>query len=154
MYIIPTGVSVIPVHLYHGIWWVIIVVHTNLCELHEWKCCGVVRHSPGLCLESQCTHLLLPLLTPPSPFHSSSGLPGTRHLWFWKKASNYISQLGLSIIFWYDRVRPATLLVQSAAERSPLFGKLINSKPKKVRQMFLGTLFINLCSEVKFDTQW
>ena len=26
--------------------------------------------------------------------------------------------------------------VQGAAERSPLFGKLINSKPKKIRQMF------------------
>ena len=28
-------------------------------------------------------------------------------------------------------------IVQGAAERSPLFGKLINSKPKKIRQMFL-----------------
>ena len=26
--------------------------------------------------------------------------------------------------------------IQGAAERSPLFGKLINSKPKKIRQMF------------------
>jgi hypothetical protein len=26
--------------------------------------------------------------------------------------------------------------IQSAAERSPLFGKLINSKPKKIRQIF------------------
>ena len=29
------------------------------------------------------------------------------------------------------------LILQGAAERSPLFGKLINSKPKKIRQMFL-----------------
>ena len=29
-----------------------------------------------------------------------------------------------------------TLVLQGAAERSPLFGKLINSKPKKIRQMF------------------
>ena len=28
------------------------------------------------------------------------------------------------------------LQIQGAAERSPLFGKLINSKPKKIRQMF------------------
>ena len=27
-------------------------------------------------------------------------------------------------------------IIQGAAERSPLFGKLINSKPKKIRQMF------------------
>jgi hypothetical protein len=27
-------------------------------------------------------------------------------------------------------------ILQEAAERSPLFGKLINSKPKKIRQMF------------------
>ena len=33
-----------------------------------------------------------------------------------------------SIVFRYR-------LIQSAAERSPLFGKLINSKPKKIRQM-------------------
>ena len=26
-------------------------------------------------------------------------------------------------------------IIQGAAERSPLFGKLINSKPKKIRQM-------------------
>jgi len=26
--------------------------------------------------------------------------------------------------------------MQGAAERTPLFGKLINSKPKKIRQMF------------------
>ena len=28
------------------------------------------------------------------------------------------------------------IYIQGAAERNPLFGKLINSKPKKIRQMF------------------
>ena len=68
MHISLTEVSVIPVCLYHGICWMI-VVHANLCEPHEWKCCDVVRHSPGMWLESQCTH------PSPLPLHPSLSFP-------------------------------------------------------------------------------
>ena len=44
--------------------------------------------------------------------------------------------------------------IQDASERSPLFGKVINSKPKKIRQMFFfisgkytECLFTSTCFE-------
>ena len=48
-----------------------------------------------------------------------------------KKASLKMTKIGGRNMW-----QPKLFITQGAAERSPLFGKLINSKPKKIRQIF------------------
>ena len=48
-----------------------------------------------------------------------------------KKASLKMAKIGGRNMW-----QPKLFITQGAAERSPLFGKLINSKPKKIQQIF------------------
>ena len=46
----------------------------------------------------------------------------------------------------------SVLFIQDAAERSPLFGKLINSKTKKIQQMLLFFFISGKCTECRFTS--